>query len=202
MGLTPRYPSWLTVQHDSTQMLLFQGLSALLPFTAPSPHTASRSKVSHHSAIRAPAHRPNTLAHKSHSSGKHPVIFWHSQVEEECPRWSQPRMTEKEADEGACTSSGKRRQILLCSDHRALPLTFPFDQYMNSGHLVVSAVGVRPHSIPSLCFLLLCFSYFCFDLYPTLAETTSTRPTHTQMLFCSCFALALFYRPATPQSSS
>ena len=43
-GLTPRYPSWLTVQCDSMQMLLFQGLSALLPFTAPPLCAASCSK--------------------------------------------------------------------------------------------------------------------------------------------------------------
>lgn len=58
---------------------------------------------------------------------------------------------------------------------------------------MVSAFGVRAHPILSLCSLLLCFSHPCFDFYPALAETTSTRPTHTQMLLCSCFvALPLF----------
>jgi len=43
-GLTPRYPSWLTVQHDSRRMLPFQGLSALLPFRAPPLCAASHGK--------------------------------------------------------------------------------------------------------------------------------------------------------------
>lgn len=64
---------------------------------------------------------------------------------------------------------------------------------------MVSALGERAHPIPPLCFLLLCFSHLYFNLYPPLAETTSTRPT--QMLLCSCVVALLllwFTAPLPP----
>lgn len=58
-----------------------------------------RRRVSHQLLLTRQTHWPTSLSLRENT-------FWHSQLENECPRPLQPRMTEKEADQGACNSSG------------------------------------------------------------------------------------------------
>lgn len=119
-GLTPHHPGWLSAQCNSLQRLLFQVLSALFHFTCSILHrglavilcSESQPQFSNPSFLLQP--EPTDL--QVLLLGKHPIRFWHGQLEDEYPKWPEPRMMEWEADQEACHCSEKHSQINLCRE--------------------------------------------------------------------------------------
>lgn len=191
-------------------MLLFQGLSAQFPFTVPSLCTASHSKgwpgpSAGESAtvqqsqllLTRQTHWPTSLSLRENT-------FWHSQLENECPRPLQPRMTEKEADQGACNSSGApsdspvQRSLGPCHSHF---LSFwPQQEWRTLGG-VCSWYESSAHPLTFLSSPLFLPSLLWPLRYHGWEYQSQTHSyTDAPLLLLCCFAPALFYRPAASQS--